>query len=320
MKYKDYYEILGVGKNASQDEIKKAYRKLAKKYHPDTNKGNENFGERFKEISEAYEVLGNKEKREKYDQFGKGFNFHGGENFDPSAYGFGNNVKYEYRTASDNDFSDFFNMFFGGGGMDIDDIFSGRTSARVHRKKTGFGNGFAIKGEDVEAEIEISLGEAFEEVEKKISLKGQGYDKTISFKIPKGIVEGGRVKLSAQGRPGTNGAANGDLLLRIKFKPGRFRVNALNLEGNVNLLPWEAALGAEIEYETLDGRIKVKIPKGVQTGNKIRVAGKGYIDKSGSRGDLFIEVRIMNPKPLWGVEKELYKRLGEVSKYKINRQ
>ena len=112
MKYKDYYEILGVDKNATQDEIKKAYRKLAKKYHPDANKGDKAAEERFKEISEAYEVLGNEEKRAKYDQFGRGFNFRGGDSFDPSQFGFGKNVRYEYRTAGDRGFSDFSNDVF----------------------------------------------------------------------------------------------------------------------------------------------------------------------------------------------------------------
>lgn len=320
MKYKDYYEILGVDKNATQDEIKKAYRKLAKKYHPDANKGDKAAEEKFKEISEAYEVLGNEEKRTKYDQFGRGFNFRGGDSFDPSQFGFGKNVRYEYRTAGDRGFSDFFNMFFGEGGIDIDEILSGLKAGRTG---TGWNRGFAYdfpsKGEDIEAEIDITPEEAIAGTEKKVTLKGPGHERTLSFKIPKGITPGGKVKLSGQGMEGKNGGPKGDLYIKVNFKQGRFRINENNLEGIIRLSPWEAALGTETDYDTVDGRISVKIPAGIQSGDKIRVARRGYINDKGKRGDLLLEVRIVNPKPLSAREKELYRELERISEFKPQR-
>jgi len=172
MKYKDYYEILGVDKNATQEQIKKAYRKLAKKYHPDTHPGDSVSEEKFKEANEAYQVLGDEGKRKKYDQLGEGFNMHNGYDFDPSQYGFGNNVRHEYSTASENDFSDFFNAFFrGGNSFDLNDLFgdSGRTG-----KRTRFSRQHAVKGDDIEAEIEITPEEGFNGGEKMVSLMGRG--------------------------------------------------------------------------------------------------------------------------------------------------
>jgi len=315
MKYKDYYEILGVDKKASQDEIKKAYRKLAKKYHPDANPGSKAFEEKFKEVNEAYEVLGDEEKRKKYDQLGQGFNFQNGYEFDPSQFGFGKNVRYEYRTSGDNDFSDFFNMFFGGGGFDFDDLFS-RAQTRTGAGWNGrFSQQYAMEGQDSEAEIEITPEEGFHGVEKMVTISGNGGQRTISFKIPAGIRPGGKIKLSGQGSPGINGGRNGDLYLKVNFKPGRFELDGNNLIAAVDLTPWEAALGAEIPFETIDGKIIVKVPAGVQTDSRIRVGGKGYKSGSGGRGDLFIKVRIVNPAVLTREERELYEKLSKVSKF-----
>jgi len=311
LKFKDYYEILGVDKTASQEEIKKAYRKLAKKYHPDVNKGNKEAAEKFKEINEAYEVLGDEEKRRKYDQFGQGFGFQDGDYFDPSQFGFGNNVRYTYTTGNVNGFSDFFNMFFGDNAFDISSIFSGLGGFR--RDSGGFGRSRSVKGEDIETEITVSIEDALRGREKRIFVKGIGHDRAISFKIPVGIKPGGKVKLSRQGRPGPNGGPSGDLYVKVNLDESRFKISGTNLEGTINLLPWEAALGAEVAYETLDGKIMVRIPGGIQTGNKIRLPGKGYVDQRGKRGDLYLSVSIVNPKPLSKEEMELYKKLKEVS-------
>ena len=312
MQYRNYYEILGVDKNASQEDIKKAYRKLAKKYHPDANPGNKEYEEKFKAINEAYEVLGDEEKRRKYDSFGEGFNFHDGYDFDPSKYGFGNNVRYEYRTSADNDFSDFFNLFFGNGAFDIGELFgrSARGARYTARQRP-------IEGEDSEAQIEITPEEGFFGVEKQLSISRNGKEKKISFKIPAGIKEGEKIKLSGQGNPGIHGGRSGDLYLTVKFKPqSRFEVEEDDLVAELDLTPWEAALGAEVPFDTIDGRIIVKTPPGVQTGGRIRVAGKGYKDRTGRRGDLFIKVRIVNPPALSKEERELYERLKQVSRYK----
>lgn len=330
MKYRDYYEILGVSKSADQEEIKKAYRKLAKKYHPDVNKGDKSVEEKFKEVSEAYEVLGDKEKRKKYDQLGQGYNFQNGQSFDPSQYGFGSNVRYEYSTSGSG-FSDFFNMFFGDGGLDLNGIFGGmgrggRTSGETGNtsyrgntnfgRNTSYGRDFPSRGADAEAVITITLEEAFRGVEKRVTLGSSGNEKKIAFKVPKGIQQGERVKLSGQGRPGVNGGQAGDLFLIVEFAQGRFKLDGGNLEASLNLTPWEAALGAELPFDTIDGQIRVKIPAGIQTDNKIRVGGKGYFEKNGKRGDLFLRVRIVNPKELSKKEKELYKQLSDESSFK----
>lgn len=317
MKYKDYYKILGVDKNATQEEIKKAYRKLAKKYHPDAHPNDKEAEEKFKEVNEAYEVLGDEEKRKRYDQLGEGFNFQNGFDFDPSQFGFGKNIRYEYRTASDNDFSDFFNLFFGRNSFDIDDLFEGM--GRTGRN-TRYSHRFTTKGEDMEYDFEITPEEGFKGAEKRLKLMVNGREKTITFKIPPGITEGAKIKLAGQGHPGMNGGPNGDLYLKVKFKKGgRFEVNGLDLISTVDLSPWEAALGTEILFNTLDGRIVVKVPPGIQTDNRIRVANKGYRDRSGKRGDLYIKVRIVNPRVLTREERELYERLKQVSGFKPSR-
>lgn len=313
MKFRDYYEILGVDKKATQDEIKKAYRKLAKKYHPDTHPGNKASEDKFKEANEAYEVLGNAEKRKKYDQFGGEGQFANGADFDPSQYGFGNNVRYEYRQGGNGDFSDFFNMFFGGsnpfGSFDRGDVFS---------QKQGRGGRFTqnrqMKGEDSEAILEITPVEGFSGAERRISLRTPAGDKTISLKIPAGIKPGEKIKLSGQGSPGMNGGKSGDLYLQVEFvRDSGYELDGLNLETQIELYPWEAALGSEIAYYTLDGKISVKIPAGIQTGNRIRVTGKGYRDRAGIRGDLYLRVKLMNPEKLDKAQLDLFEQLMKIS-------
>lgn len=307
MKYRDYYEILGVPKSASQDEIKKAYRKIAKKYHPDANPGNKEAEEKFKEANEAYEVLGDKDKRKKYDTFGQNTNFSNGSDFDPSQFGFGNSARYEYKTGGNSGFSDFFDMFFGGGGLDFDGLFSG--GGRGSRRQAW---NTASKGQDREAEITITPEEGFRGTERRISIQSAGGDKTISFKIPAGIKDGEKIKLSGQGGPGKNGGPNGDLYLNIKLANGsRFELEGMNINTTLEVYPWEAALGAEKPVETIDGRIAVRIPPGIQSDNKIRAAGKGYIDRSGNRGDLYIRIRIVNPVVLTPEQRELYESLAK---------
>lgn len=312
MKYRDYYEILGVDKKASQDEIKKAYRKLAKKYHPDMHPGDKSAEEKFKEVNEAYEVLGDTEKRKKYDQFGTEGQFYNGADFDPSKYGFGNNVRYEYSQGGSSGFSDFFNMFFG----DSDpfgafDLFGGRG------RRTGgarYAANRQMRGEDSEAILEITPSEGFNGAERTITLKTPTGSKTISLKIPAGIKPGEKIKLSGQGGRGINGGPNGDLYLKVEFRRDTgFDIDGLNLEANMDLYPWEAALGSEVTFYTLDGKISVKVPAGIQTGNRIRVAGKGYRDKYGSRGDLYLKVRIVNPGSLNSAQIDLYKKLKSIS-------
>ena len=308
MKYKDYYSILGLNKNATQDEIKKAYRKLAKKYHPDANPNNKKAEEKFKEVNEAYEVLGDPKKRKKYDAFGSTYNFEDGYDFDPASYGFGNNVRYEYRTNVGGDYSDFFKSFFGDDGFDLGSIFEGFGS---HRRRKSY----PAKGSDIESVIEISPEEGFAGAEKSISIRTRTGDRSLSFKIPKGVKDREKIRLKGQGEPGTNGGSNGDLYLTVKFKKGgKFDVEGMDLVTTLDVLPWDAALGGEKPVETLDGKILIKIPPGIQTDSKIRVAGKGYIDRSGLRGDLFIRIRIVNPKVINSEVRKLYEKLRDAAK------
>ncbi|TYQ12798.1 UNVERIFIED_CONTAM: curved DNA-binding protein [Acetivibrio alkalicellulosi] len=304
MEYKDYYSVLGVDKNASQEDIKKTYRKLAKKYHPDINKNDKDSEKKFKDVNEAYEVLGDEEKRKKYDNFGSEFDFQNGHDFDPSQYGFGNNVRYEYRTENAGDYSDFFNMFFGRG-FDFDNIFE-RSGTRGGRTRN-----YSYKGEDIEAQIEVTPEEGFNGIEKTISLRGQKGERKLTFKIPKGVKDGERIRLREQGEKGVNGGKNGDLILIVKIKnSGNYVLEGNNLIATIDILPWTAALGGELPVNTMEGKILIKIPEGIQTDSKIRVVGKGYIDKDGKRGDLYIKVRLVNPKTITPEMRELFKELA----------
>lgn len=312
MKYSDYYEVLGVGRNASQEEIKRAYRKLAKKYHPDTHPGDKASEEKFKEANEAYEVLGDTAKRKKYDQFGAQGQFHHGTDFDPSAYGFGNNVRYEFRQKNQSGFSDFFNMFFGG--ANPFDTFDGGIFGNRSGKSSRFTQSRQMKGEDGETRLEITLAEGFSGVEKRVVIRTASGGRTLSIKIPAGIRPGEKIKLSGQGSPGVNGGRNGDLYLQIDFRPDTgFELKGLNLEAVLALYPWDAAMGTEVPFQTLDGRLSVRIPAGIQTDNRIRVAGRGYRDKAGTRGDLFLRIRIVNPEKPSRAQLELYEQLKKVS-------
>lgn len=316
MKYRDYYEILGVQKEATQDQIKKAYRKLAKTYHPDANPGNKKAEEKFKEINEAYEVLGNDEKRKKYDQLGSEFNFANGYDFDPSQYGFNKgNTHYEYRTSGSGGFSDFFDMFFGDGGINIEDLFS--SNGRSGFTKRGFTSNPAgsyqqsLRGADKEAEIKISVVDGLLGTEKHIGIESPKGKKTLSVKIPKGIQPGGKIRLAGQGGKGNNGSPDGDLMLIVRFKEDEYELKGYDIIQKIEVKPWIAALGGEVKVKTPESRIIVNIPKGIRNGGNIRIPGKGYYNSIGGRGDLFIQVYINNPEHLSEKQLELYRQLKE---------
>lgn len=308
MQYNDYYSALGLEKNASQEDIKKAYRKLAKKYHPDVNPGNKQAEEKFKQISEAYEVLSDIDKRKKYDTFGSATNFENGHDFDPSQ--FGRNVRYEYRTSGDSDHSDFFNMFFGGNSFDFENIFSNAGTASRSRN-------YSFDGEDIETQIELTIEEGFKGVEKRITLRSQKGDKSLTFNVPKGVKDGEKIRLHGQGEHGVNGGKNGDLYLIVKLKSSdKFTIEGNNLTTSLDIMPWDAALGGERAVEILDGKILIKIPAGIQTDSKIRAHAKGYTDRNGVRGDLYIKVRIVNPVIINDEMKELYEKLRKAASKK----
>jgi curved DNA-binding protein len=312
--FRDYYETLGVPRDASEADIRRAYRKLARENHPDVNK-DPGAEDRFKEISEAYEVLRDPEKRERYDRFGanwrsgqdvsdaEGFRGRGGggqgfEGFEGVQFDFGGGG---FGGAGDGEFSDFFEQLFGGRGR-------GGRGARGG----GF-DGFSSRGADTEAVLELSLEEAARGGPRKITL-GDGRDYEVT--IPPGVRDGQRIRLAGEGGRGAAGGPAGDLLLRIRLRPHpRFRVEGSDLHTDVAVAPWEAALGARVEVPTLTGSAKVAVPPGSSCGRRLRLRGQGLGD-----GDLYARVKIVVPKKLSGEERELFERLAEVSDFDPRRQ
>ncbi|NLU31153.1 MAG: DnaJ domain-containing protein [Clostridiaceae bacterium] len=316
MQYRDYYEILGVPRDATQDQIKKAYRKLAKAYHPDAHPGSKEHEEKFKQINEAYEVLGNPENRRKYDQLGSRFNFANGFEFDPSQFGFGN-MRYEFRNANTSGFSDFFDMFFGPGGLNIDELlgnlrgtgFGGSTGSRFYSA----GNYGPMKGEDREYEIRIPITDGLKGAERRISIDTPNGRRTVEVKIPRGIQPGGKIRLQGLGGKGAAGRPNGDLYLVVRFLDDGLQLKGHDIIMDLPVYPWVAALGGEQTVNTPDGRIMVRVPEGIQSGGKIRIPGKGYYTPAGGRGDLFLSVRLVNPSRLTPKQRKLYEQLRDES-------
>lgn len=343
MDFKDYYKVLGLEKSATAEEIKKTYRKLAKKFHPDTNPGNKVSEEKFKEIGEAYEVLGDKEKRAKYDDMyddlksGRYREQAGG--FDPSMYRnqAGPNGGYQYTWSSTDgndayasgDFSDFFNMFFGGsasrsaGAGGFGDIFGsrggdfrgGRTGSTNRSGGSGGFDNFSEDGQDIDAKVEIGIKQAYKGGEQTITLQTESGTKTVKFKIPAGIQPGEKIKLAGLGGPGYGKGKAGNLYLVIDLKPeAGFSLSGADLEKTIDVYPWQAALGDEIHVNTLDEKLNVKIPAGIQTGGKLRLAARGYPAKNGKRGALSLIIKIVNPTHLTADVKALYEQLAALSK------
>ncbi len=327
MKYKNYYETLGVDKSASPDEIKKAFRKLAKQYHPDANPGDKKAEEKFKDINEAYEVLSDEEKRKKYDTLGSNINFNNGFDFDPSQYGFGGS-KYEYR-GDTSPFSDFFNMFFGKNAINLDELFSGLgfgssggSGYRVYTERQyDTRNSVFQDGADIETEMTVTLEEAFFGGEKKISIREyDGQTKSYMVKIPPGIRDGEKIRLSGLGHPGINGQ-RGDLFIKVRVKEhSKFKLEGSDMVIDLPLTPWEAALGCQVKVQAIDGILSIKVPPGIQSGQRLRLAGKGYRSGGGGRGDLFAETKILIPQNLSNEERRLFEQFQTVSKFNPREQ
>lgn len=315
MEYKDYYKILGVSKNATQDEIKKAYRKLALKYHPDKNQGDKEAEAKFKEANEANEVLSDPEKRKRYDELGSNWNQYqtGGQGgFDWGRYqqqhGGGSQTYYtdygDFGSAfggSGGSFSDFFEAFFGGG-------FSGAGSQKQRGRK------IQTKGEDLQAELPVTLEEAFSGTEKLFEVGGQ----KIKMKIKKGVADGQQLKLAGKGYAGHNGGANGDLIITIRVnKHALYNRIDDDLYMDLPLDIYTAVLGGKIDVNTLKGKIKVNIPAESSNGKTLRLAGLG-MPKYGkdSHGDLYLKLDLQTPKNLTGEELKLFKQLADLQKNK----
>ena len=302
MKYKDYYELLGVDKKANDADIKKAYRTLAKKYHPDLHPDDKDAKEKFSEINEAYEVLSDPDKRRKYDTFGKNANFTGGQNFNPSDFGFDfsnfGNGSYTYTQGSDSGFSDFFDTLFGGLGRSSTGYKS--SSSRFSKK--------AKKKSTLDARIEISIDEAINGCKKTIAIKDKDAMKNVEIDIPKGIKNNNKIKVN-----GAKYGIDAYILARIIIKDEENRrVSGNDIIQTERILPWQAYYGFKKKIDTLNGSLMVTIPKEIHTGQKMRLKGYGYKDRKGKKGDLILELIIDNPDSLNDKMKELYKKLNEV--------
>lgn len=302
VKFKDYYEVLGTSKNATEDEIRKAYRTLARKHHPDVNPGNKTAEENFKEINEAYAVLSDPEKRKRYDQLGP--NWKAGSDFTPPprqehAYtdfsGFGNGFGADRDSSSQ--FSDFFESLFGG-----------RRGARA-------GAGFQMRGADVDAEITLILEEAHLGVTRRLSLNFDGRQKSLDVNIPAGVREGSVIRLAGQGETGTNNAPAGDLFLHVRIAPNRLFdiVGEDDIEIEVPVAPWESALGATITVPGLDGNLQMTISAGTQGGKRLRLRGQGLNRRGGGRGDEYVKLKIVIPPDLNAKQRELFEKLRDES-------
>lgn len=313
-KFRDYYETLGVSKSATADEIKSAFRKLARKFHPDTAEDKKSAEEKFKEINEAYEVLGDPEKRQKYDDYGEHWERvgaggpGGGSAAWPPRGGQGasyqqtndGGVEFEFGGTG---FSDFFEQMFGA------------------RRAGGVGQGFGAagphRGNDVEADLLVTLEEAFHGSTRKISFRRSDTQnvQTYTVKVPKAVREGQRIRLAGQGGPGAHGGTAGDLYLVVKFqKHPEFEVDGTNLVIDLSVPAWKCVLGGEAEVQTLEGKARIRIPAGTQSGRRMRLASRGLPDKSGGRGDLYVRIVAELPANPDEAELALWKQLAALEK------
>lgn len=312
---KDFYQILGVPRTASQDDIQQAYRKLARTYHPDVN-SDPGAEDRFKDISEAYAVLSDPQTRRRYDSFGPDFR-QVPEGVDPETWrraragagagqgGFGGSP---FGTAGGP---------FGTGSVDIDieDLLGGLFGGRGGR---GFG---PIPGADQEAELEVTVEDAYHGTQRTVTLQGADGQRSFDVKVPAGVTNGQRIRLAGQGGRGSGGAGNGDLYFVIRIAPHpRYRVEGRDLSVDLPLAPWEAALGTSVVVDTPGGETKVKVPAGTSTGRRLRLRGRGLPHHHGRSGNLYAEAKIMVPGKLSHEEHQLFEQLAATSTFDPRRQ
>ena len=300
MKYKDYYKIMGVEKSAAPEQIKSAYRKLARKYHPDVSK-EANAEEKFKELQEAHEVLKDPEKRKAYDELGS--SWQGGQEFRPPPGWSEQGMHFETGDSGGGQFSDFFDSLFGGG------------FARQRRPQD-----FARRGDDLRTKIEITLEDAYKGLDPTISLNvpsvnQQGQlvttQKSLKIKIPAGVIDAQQMRLAGQGGEGTHGAPKGDLYIEIHIKPHRyFAIEGRDVYLNLPIAPWEAALGTKIKAPTLAGDVEMKVPKGAKSGQKMRLKGRGLKSK-GVSGDQYITFFIQTPEVKSKEQEAFYQKMSQ---------
>lgn len=299
MKFKDYYDILGVSEDADEKTIKTAYRKLARQYHPDVSKAPD-AEEKIKEVNEAYEVLKDKQKRAQFDQLRRG-GWQQGEEFTPPP-GWGGYRQEDFGQM--HDFADLFSSLFGGGGG----------ASPFHRARPQ-----AQRGQDLNYRIQLSLEDAYSGVERTITIRvpeytPQGFvheaNKTLKVKIPAGVTSGQKIRLAGKGQPGQHNGPNGDLLLEVDLqKHPQFTLEGKNIHSNVNIMPWQAALGDQVPVRTLGGTVKIKIPAGAESGQKLRLTGKGL--PGNPAGNHLVQIMIQTPKADSDEAKAFYTTMAE---------
>lgn len=312
--FKDYYQTLGVNKSASHEDIKKAFRKLARKYHPDVNQGNKDAEARFKEVSEAYEVLSDQQKRQKYDQFGQywkqvGQGSPGGAaGVDMNGFDFG-----QYSS-----FDDFINELLGrfaGGNHGGRQSYSYRTSTHGASGFNDFGGFQDVGGgaaQDSEATITLTYSEAFNGVQKRFNLGSE----TIDVRIPAGAKPGSRLRVRGKGPLSPLSQKRGDLYLVVELgNHSFFKFEGDNLVCEVQITPDEAVLGATIEVPTPDGMVDVKLPPGVRAGQSLRLRGKGWRNSKGDRSDQLVKIAIATPKDITQQEREYYQKIRDIRNF-----
>ena len=291
MQFKDYYEILGVKPDASEADIKSAYRRLARKYHPDVSKESD-AEEKFKSVNEAYEALKDVSRRKAYDQLRAG-GYRAGDEFrgpPPNWQG----EQFDFGEGGGEDFSDFFESLFGRMG--------GAGGARASRGPR--------RGRDLRAEIEIPLETAYHGGSERISLRDAGGDRTLEIRIPPGVLPGQQIRLAGQGYAGSNGGPAGDLLLEVHFRgDDRFELDGRNVLVTLPVSPWEAALGATVPVPTLGGTVELRIPAGSDSGRKLRLRGRGW--PGATQGDQIVTLEVRVPKAETAKQKELYQALAD---------
>ena len=294
VQYKDYYKILGVSREATADEIRKAYRKLAKQYHPDVSK-EKDAEEKYKEINEAYEVLKDPDKRKKYDTLG--MNWQNGQDFTPPP-GW---QHVDFGGGDSGDFSDFFETLFGRGAKNFggfQDIFSGVN--------------FTHEGHSIKRDTEVSVTLSLEDVVKgglhTFTLNGTKGKRNIKVNLPKGMTEGSQIRLPGKADGG------GDIYVNIHIAPHKiFEVNEHDITCEINVPVWDAVLGKDLSVRTLDGEVTIKMPPGLQDGQKLRVRGKGLPKRDGTSGDLYVRIKIEIPKRLTAKQKDLWQELAKLA-------
>jgi DnaJ-class molecular chaperone len=287
--YKDYYAVLGVPRNASLDDIKTAYRKLARQLHPDVNPGDRKAEERFKDVSEAYEVLSDPQKRRRYDELGP--DWQAGPPPPPPGGG----GRREHSDFGEVRFSDFFESLFGS-----------------ERQRAGGPFTFSSRGADVEAETPITLDEAHRGAKRRIEMPGG----PLEVNIPAGARDGSVIRVRGAGDPGTGGGAPGDLYVRVRLQPHpAFAVTGDDVEIELPVAPWEAALGTKVTVPTLDGQVQMHVPAGSQGGQRFRLKGQGLARRGGGRGDQYARLRIVLPDKLTPRQRELLEQLAAESSF-----